>query len=652
MSDGQGIPLFFRKSLSERRYKRLLRSTSDRDELSLLESVFSLGKDGRYHYQFPSDQETAESAATLLRKIHRNKSGLHMGRVISVAVIISLPVLFNALFLDKLASRQLEKTLETLSRTDVTVKGLDIAPLKARISLERLGFASKSDPMVDLFQLQDIAGDLSWGSLSFRRFVLEELRTTGAINAARKNPAVYPSFGTSTESSKRVSRDFSGTDWIPKDAIPSESEELIESLRKNYEVEYNNWVSKVEEDIDSTRSLIERVDSLINEPFPESVDGWILKIEEGRVVAGELNSSLALFDDYKLDFNAAFDEAESAFERAKRAVESDLELIEKTLRLDEEILNLWLQSIINELLGPKLGDIYRQAASNLSLTDFLKTRQDQDGTKPKAKGRMKRGRIVQFPVRLPPRFSIESLYMGGEGVNIVGENIGVDHHLAGAPSHLLAEFHGLAGLDVLVADITVDGRTGAENALIGKVDFSGWNWLIDYEDVSGAKGSIGGVLGANTTLMAVRTPNFDLGITGLARLTDWKGGEEEFLPFVLESSPPLGLQFEAQFSESKTVFGVSIIEEYLQQWLVFLSDMLLTEAKQRIRQSLLDNVNTDLEYFDALLVDWNEQGELLDVTIGQLSAQSVNLKESIADWTKEASGGLSSGLLEGLGSLF
>lgn len=154
---------------------------------------------------------------------------------------------------------------------------------------------------------------------------------------------------------------------------------------------------------------------------------------------------------------------------------------------------------------------------------------------------------------------------------------------------------------------------------------------------------------------ASRTPEVNLKIAGLARLTDWKEFEGEgFFSFVQESSPPLGFQFEAQFDESNFEFAVSVVEEYLQDWVVLLSDTLLLESKENARRLLLDEVNIDLDSLDALLIDWNDQEELLDVTLEQLAAQNVILNESISEWTERATGGILSPLelFEGLRPLF
>jgi len=637
------IPPRFRRPLSRLRYRAML--FSNRDDLSLLKSVFSLGEDGKYHYQNSLDQKTAESAAALLKKTRI--IGPNTVRILFVALIIGLPILFNILFLDKLAARQLEKFLETLGRTDVTVEGLDIAPLAARIRLDRLGFASKSDPMLDRWQVQNLVSDVSWNALFFRRFVLEELRGTGAVDVARETPAVYPTAEVKLKLGNV--RKFSGTDWMPGDAIPNESVNLIKSLRGSYETEYDGWILRVEKDIASAMSLSERVEALVSETLPESVDGWIVRVGKGRDIAAEINSTIRLLETYKRDLDVTLRDATSAFEHARAAMERDLALIEKTLGLDSEILELWLQSVIDELFGSRLGAAYRQIAS--SFTDFPGLRRGQDETR--KKGRMKQGRIVHFPVRLPPRFSIETLEIGGEGVHIVGENIGIDHDLAGMPSHLLMEFSEIKNLDTLTADITVDGRTGSENLVSARIDFDGWDWSMNYEDWSGEMNSIGGLLGASVTFSAVRTS--ELNLAGLARLTDWKEpGDEGFFSFVRESSPPLGFRFEARFSERNPEFKISVIEKYLQDWLALLSDTLLLEGKERAKRLLLDNVSADLEGFDALLVDWNEQEEFLSVTLEQLITQNVNLNESIAQWAEHAAGGLvpSSELLEGVRSLF
>jgi len=636
---GTRIPSRFRRRLSRRRYRSIRRMLSSRTELSLLESVFSLGADGKYHYQSTLDRETVESVAALLKRVHRN--GFHTFRIILLAVIICLPILFNIFFLDKLAARQLEIFLESLSKTDVTVEGLDIAPLMGQISLKHLGFASKSDPMVDTWQMQDAVADISWGALSFRRLIFKELRGTGVINAARHTSAVYPS--TEAGPSEEGIRRFSGTDWMPDEVIPDETVKLVQSLKEDYETEYLAWASKVEEDIAFARSLGERVELLVTEAMPESVDDWIARVEEGRTVAVEISSVMTLLNGYKRDFDAAFTNAENAFERAGRAVEKDLASIEGSL--NEASLNLWLQSVIDELVGPRFSDVYRQAAP--ALADLRSSRQRQE----KGKKRMKQGRVVRFPVRLPPRFSIEILSIGGENVYISGENIGIDHDLAGAPSHFLIEFDELGSLDALAADITIDGRTGADNVFLGSVDFDDLDWLIDYEDSSGAKNSIGGLIGAKTTLSFVQTPEPSLKIAGLARLTDWKGlGGGGFFSLVQEYSPPLGFRFETQFSEKNADFKVSVLEEYIRNWVDLLSDTLLLE----IREKALSRVGVDLEDFDAFLVDWSDKGEILNLTLEQLAAQSDYLKKNIAEWTEQTTGGLipSPGLLEGLGSLF
>jgi len=572
------------------------------------------------------------------------RNDFHLLRIVLLALIICLPILFNIFFLDKLAARQLEVSLELLGRTDVTVEGLDIAPLEARISLGRLGFASRSDPMLDSWQLQDAVADLSWDSLFFRRFVLEELRGIGAIRVARESPAVYPSSQAGASSLKGEFRRFSGTNWIPDEVIPDKTVKLVKSLREEYETKYASWASSVEGHIASARNLGERVESLVTDPMPESVDGWIARVEEGRAVAMEINSAMTLLDTYKRDFDAELQDAAKTLERVKTVVERDLALIKGAL--GEESLNLWLQSVINELLGPRLAGAYRQAATALTVLRGLRQEEDK-----KSRGRMKQGRIVRFPVKPPPRFSIETLNISGESVHISGENIGVDHDLAGTPSHFLVEFDGLGGLDVLEADVTIDDRTGADNVFLGRVNFDGWDWLIDYEDESGAKNSIGGLVGASIDLSATQTTWPDLEMTGIARLTNWKGlGGGGFFPFVQEYSPPLEFQFEAQFSKESSEFKVSVLKEYIRDWVDLLSDTFLLEVRERAQ----DSVGADLEDFDALLVNLNEQGELLELALSQLAAQSGNLEESIAEWTEQATGGLvpSTGLLEGLRSLF
>ncbi|PIE04029.1 MAG: hypothetical protein CSA76_06420, partial [Spirochaetales bacterium] len=135
------IPRKYRKSLTEKQFTALQNKLVSEAEKKLLEKSYTADERGRRVLTLPEKTEELKQLSSALQMVHKTRRGVRAGRLILVAVIVLVPVVFALFFLDSLAASQTEKILEKLTRTDVTVEGMDVSLLKARVYLDRLAFA-------------------------------------------------------------------------------------------------------------------------------------------------------------------------------------------------------------------------------------------------------------------------------------------------------------------------------------------------------------------------------------------------------------------------------------------------------------------------------------------------------------------------------
>lgn len=646
------IPRPYRKVLSEKKFKALLDMTSDRSERERIKTAFPVGDDGRYHLEAPKGKKEYKALNGLLKKIHKEKTGPRTIRITFLLILISVPLLFNILFLDRLAARYLEKGLETLTETDVGVESLDIAILSGRIKLGGLSFASTTDPMKNDVEFSQMLAGIDLSSLFFRRLVFNALEGDMKIGTARDGAAEYPAENQGDKKSEgnvSVSVDtFTPIlDLISDSVVPDESGELVRELNDETRIAYESWSENFSKDIAATEELRLEIEDFLSEPLPEKSDiaGWATKIDKGRQLAGEIEGKRGTIENYRRDLTRDASAATTALRQARAAVENDLAKIETALAFDDEMINGWIEAAIQVYAGPRLAEIYARIITLTGRADTEKSGESESN------GRMKRGRIVFFPAKLPPRFSIRKLDLSGEGVNLSGENVGVDHDLAGAASRLEIHLEGVKGLEgVIDAELTVDGRSSAENLIKGVVNTELWSWALENED-------LGGMLAVDAVFSLSEKVDGTFTSGGSVELSDWTGNVNAGqLSFINESSPPLGFGYSFRSSSGKPDFNIELDNTSIRNWGAMIADSAISTGKDRARKALLENVGSDLVGLEATIGRWDEESTLVDNLASQLAAYDNELENTINEWTKKSAGTLpvpeASNLIEGLNSLF
>jgi len=616
-------------------------------EIKLLEDSFPRGEDGKYRYSKPSEEKSEEKINKLLKKIYKARSGPRTVCFIVLLLIVAVPVVFNLFFLDSLAAGKLENLLETLSGTDITVEKLDIRPLEGSIRLGKLAFSSDTDPMVDSLVLTELAADISWSAVLFRRFVIDELSGTAALNVPRDTAALYPD-GNVNEAGSETGGfnlpDFRISSAEMAELIPDETMKLLIAMRSSAEQKSQDWYARLNKESDDITSLGERISMYLSKPLPEKTDiqGWKFLIEEGKSLGGELSDKSYVVEQFENELKASSLDAKRAFERGRSAVSADLETAQNSLFINDDMLNRWVETAVVSIAGPKVSSTYQKIRKIvLRLRD--KTEEgDSDVSEVAGKGRMTRGRIVLFPVVLPPRFSIRSLRLSGADISINGTNIGIDQDLAGAASILSINIK-----SVLSSEITIDGRETAENLISGNVSTEAAAWSVGPD-------APGGLI---TVQAAFNLRDFNLEDDGLFSsqgqviLSDWTP-----ILFLGPSTPSLPFEYYFSAGNGKTNLKIQINPISLNPWKKVITDSLLKNAGEQLRKVIPPEAEEELKALESLIEDWDDKKTML----GTLTLQIESYQSELDAAMDELTAGLpvdiplpkASGVLGAVGSLF
>ena len=235
--------------------------------------------------------------------------------------------------------------------------------------------------------------------------------------------------------------------------------------------------------------------------------------------------------------------------------------------------------------------------------------------------------------------------------------MGVDHHLAGAPSRLELVLDGIPGVPGrLDSDVTIDGRTEAADLVAGRIAMTGFPWTADSGD-SGASGKM-------NTDARVQVPADDATVlltSGVVRLFDWDAGRGS-LSFIDAGAPPLGFSFEASYDGGIRNLQVGIDRASVAPWGRVLASSLGSIGTDEARKRLEEAAGADLDGLETVLEGWRTadgdigslddavraaEEELDSLLEDMLSRSGVELPVELPSGSKD-----NGGILGGLNKLF
>ncbi len=634
----------FRGALKEKKIRSIRGMLTDSTQIKLFDDSFPRGEDGKYHYSKLSDEKNAEKIKVILKKVRKARSGPRTLRLIILILIISVPVVFSLFFLDSLAAGSLEKALETLSGTDVTVVNFDIRPLEGSVILDKLAFASETDPMVDSLVFTGLDADFSWSAVFFRRFVIDELSGAAALNASRETAAVYPeNFEAGSRSGGFNLSGFQTTSADLAELIPDETLNLLKNLRGSAEQKNKDWTARVNRESDDITTLGEKISVYLSKPLPEKTDiqGWTSMIEEGKNLGGDVSAKSTVVEQFENELKTESLDARKALEKGRSAINNDLNMIQNNFSFNDEMLNRWVETAVISIAGPKAASAY-QKIRKIVLRLKAKTQDDDSSDSGVVrKGRMKRGRVVYFPAVLPPRFSIRLLSFEGDNISVNGTNIGIDQDLAGAASRLSINIKSLVS-----TELTIDGRETAENLISGDLSSRAAPW-------SGGPDAPGGLITVQSmfNVGSINPEGYaDFISQGQVVLSDWNS-----VLFFGPSTPPLPFYYNFSTDDGKTDLKIQIEPKSLIPWKKVIGDYLLSSGDEQLKKVIPAEAEEELLALEKLIKDWDDNKSMLENLSLQLDSQKSKIDAAMDDLTEGLPVDIplpgASGVLGGVGSL-
>jgi hypothetical protein len=565
-------------------------------------------------------------------------------------VILGAPVVFNFFFLDRIASDLFEKGLEKLTSTDVHIGNLDIQPMKGRVDIVEITFASLTDPMKNEVVFSGLSADISWKAVFQRRLNIEKLTATLTTGTDRNVPAVYPEKPAEkvkkTPPSMPVFADLPG---MLAPLFPDATIKELQSLKVSSEETYRSWSEGLETTYRDGEKLLDEVGNFISEPVPGKTDAryWAVKVETARGLVNQIKTVKSTVSQYRSSLEDTAGETRAAVADMKESITDDLEKIQSNFGFNENMLDQLVRTVLVTVGGPRIEGIYQRVRNVMDrYTEGSAKPADQ---KMKKHRRMERGRVVDFPTALPPRFTIGELFLSGSGLEITGSNVGIDHDLAGAPSILdfdlggktAGRIHGL---------LQIDGREGALRLISGSLSGESWPWKVK----SSENGSIGGFLSASSEFNTGPEGYGELFVTGSLALDQWYGETLKSFP-PTSDFPPLGMSLDIILKENGSEVEVRLDRAVIGPWIRAFAEYQLKNlgdsGKVRIPEEALEY----LAEIDTILKNWNKEEETLESLAADLVSSESLLQKGIREWTKKAAVTVplpdSGGVLGGLGSL-
>ncbi|MCK5736509.1 MAG: hypothetical protein KAH21_08525, partial [Spirochaetaceae bacterium] len=445
---------------------------------------------------------------------------------------------------------------------------------------------------------------------------INELSAGLALDVPREFEAEYPGTGDQTASESSAEDLTSGRITLPdfvnisSELIPDETLNYLNALRISVENENQDWTAQINLETDEIRRLGDRISLFLDKPLPAKSDiqGWTSLTEEGKDLSSEVVEKQNIVNRYQSSLDSAAHKAKMTLENGKAAVQSDMNKVTSNLDINDKMINQWLETIITSFAGPQTAEYYRKISKLILRFIDIKDRLSLSEKKNDGSRRMSHGRIVTFPVHLPPRFSIRTVRIDGEGISIDGSNIGIDHDLAGAPSIIMIQLNGFHGMEGLLSlDLTIDGRKTAEDSAFGSFNTSEWLWSAGDEIP-------GGLIAADSVFSI--NPG-EIRSQGQIVLSDWiavteSSGSADILSFISSTSPPLAFLFNLEVVKDETDMSISIDKESLPPWKKMFADSILSAGKDQAVKALPPAAVDDLMAIEAVLGDWENKEDLLD----------------------------------------
>ncbi len=677
------IPSRFRKSLKEKQFKRkILSKIHLPKEQEFISSLFKEDESGILvpEIEKMQDKQYLEHLKKLDKAIRKNRGILVGWKLAIIALPAAAFFLFNLLFLDSLAEKELEQALETVFQGKADIQGLDIALFDGKVSFQHLTIGDKEEALRNSIEMEYTEIALNSPALLRKRVVIEKMesrrirfgtvRESSGLLDKKSGPKRASGAASENETGAgaaaiagEAAEAFASMIPDPEDILKQYSDELktpdlLQSVNEEISAIPSRWEERIKSYDQKWQTLHTRAETFLAiDPRqfrrPEEITQYI---EEADGIRKETQSFRTEVDSDIADLKTDLAKGSSYKELIKGAIDEDLAFIQtipgSISDLSGDIVSGSAKKVIREKLGP-LSGIVEKGFSYLKETSRGEKRQGAERDEED-----RRGMIVPYPRAEYPPFLLRSLIAE---FGLPGESgytyFSVDNLVIGGTGWeepLSIAYIGQADPLAIEARIGVS-QTGrpedSEATLLSSL--SGIPLKIEKPGIPGIE-SLSGT--GSVLFEGVITPSLTGGVTGAVSITetDYRyTGEEDLLSRAVRSvfSDLAVIEMETNITlQGGEISSIAIatdldkrIGSALQRFGKEEAERLAAEFTETFLASLsidrqeFEAILSEIEAVEAELTDDKARAQLLERQLASAKAEGQKQIETLAN---EAAGQL------------
>ncbi|MFW5737918.1 MAG: hypothetical protein ACOCYX_03320 [Spirochaetota bacterium] len=474
-------PRPFRKPLSEKRYRKRLRSRIYLDtDRRFLDSITTTDDEGRIVLARKPSKDEVKRLKKLAKEAKKNRGAVRTGKLVILLVLVASVLVFNLLFKDRLVEEGAESLLESIFRAQADLSGVNVRLLAGDVRFASLDVADAREPQTNLFSLGEGRFDLDTWQLLAGKVVINNLSVTGlafatpressgalevdeeAATAAAGAPAVgTPPVDDLSFASLGLPDTLDAQAFVEEQLDLLETPARVEELAGTGTAFVTTWRGEIEDLAGAGLDSADRIRELSQTDFTaiRSVDEALLLLEESNAV---VESASAYVDRVETAVDDVRTEARSIASSAAEVPE----LVRADYgRVREQIPDVraegrdFLVGLIEPYVEQRLGEWYGRILFAWDLLGRLRSSEEA----PRERRGRRAGRVVDFATAEYPRFELQRAFLSSAGDaarELTLEMVSSDPDLTGAPTRLM--YAGTRGESSLGIGAVLDGRSSSE----------------------------------------------------------------------------------------------------------------------------------------------------------------------------------------------
>ena len=492
------IPKLFKKAYTpDQLEKKLIRRLSLPQDRDLMKRLFREAPEtGKWVLRNDLSPEEQKKLPGLAKWIRKNRGFVTRWKAGVLLILAAAVLVFNLFFKDQLIKRVLERGLEAVFRSEVTVEDPSLRLLKGTFSFQALTIADADDGSRNLLETGKGVFLLDMAELTRKRFRIVEsslagIRTgTERFTSGGNEGAEDPDTGAGGDSGFSLSSLAPGTEDFDFETFLEEQKDgltvtrLIDEGNQEIKNLEEKWTGTFEEQQREISALADEVTAFkdVKPSGIGSVAEAASLVQDIQAVSTRVNRKKNELRDLRKDFQADRERVTEQGRAFTSGFEEDYDRLKGQLDFSSGGMKNMFSGLAETYIRNRWNSYFEWGLKGREL--YRKYQENREDAPKKELPRRSRGRTYLFPAPDAPLFLAELLSLsgeagGGQPFRLEARDISSDPDRAGRPVTFQAGL-GIPG-EVLELKGILDLRSGAEEVFMMALEGPSRPFALDRE---------------------------------------------------------------------------------------------------------------------------------------------------------------------------